>query len=238
MVRVTHLLEAHVVTEGDWIGATEICQLCRIDFDAVQELAELGVLEPRRSAGTWQVPAAALPRLRIVGRAHARSGAERQRCGPGAGAAGEAARARAAHPRAGAPGERSLTEALPAPCQPLLFRGRAGAVEHPVAVREAAELLDDGAVMLGRAQRAGEERAAPRPAPRPARAGRRPPTHPAPRGSRRAAAACRRRSAPPHPAPHPRPTASPRGSAPAPACRRRRRARCRGRCCAGTGRAG
>jgi len=39
MVRVTHLLEAHVVTEGDWIGATEICQLCRIDFHAVQELA-------------------------------------------------------------------------------------------------------------------------------------------------------------------------------------------------------
>ncbi len=67
MVRVTHLLEAHVVTEGDWIGATEICQLCRIDFDAVQELAALGVLEPRHSAGTWQVPAAALPRLRIVG---------------------------------------------------------------------------------------------------------------------------------------------------------------------------
>jgi chaperone modulatory protein CbpM len=67
MVRVTHLLEAHVVTEGDWIGATEICQLCRIDFHAVQELAELGVLEPRRTGAHWQVPAAALPRLRIVG---------------------------------------------------------------------------------------------------------------------------------------------------------------------------
>ena len=67
MVRVTHLLEAHVITEGDWLGATEICQLCRIDFGAVQELAELGVLEPRESGGAWQVPAAALPRLRIVG---------------------------------------------------------------------------------------------------------------------------------------------------------------------------
>jgi chaperone modulatory protein CbpM len=67
MVRVTHLLEAHVVTEGDWIGAAEICQLCRIDFDAVQELADLGVLEPRHSGGAWQVPAAVLPRLRIVG---------------------------------------------------------------------------------------------------------------------------------------------------------------------------
>ncbi len=67
MVRVTHLLEAHVVTEGDWIAAAEICQLCRIDFGAVQELAELGVLEPRRSGDAWQVPAAALPRLRLVG---------------------------------------------------------------------------------------------------------------------------------------------------------------------------
>jgi chaperone modulatory protein CbpM len=67
MVRVTHLIEAHLVTEGDWLGATEICQLCCIDFDAVQELAALGVLQPRQTAGAWQVPAAALPRLRIVG---------------------------------------------------------------------------------------------------------------------------------------------------------------------------
>ena len=67
MVRVTHLLEAHVVTESDWLGASEICQLCRIDFTAVQELAELGVLEPRRSGADWQVPATALPRLRVVG---------------------------------------------------------------------------------------------------------------------------------------------------------------------------
>jgi chaperone modulatory protein CbpM len=67
MVRVTQLLEAHLITEGDWIGASEICELCRIDFNAVQELAELGVLEPRRSGGAWQLPAAALPQLRIVG---------------------------------------------------------------------------------------------------------------------------------------------------------------------------
>jgi chaperone modulatory protein CbpM len=67
VVRVTHLLEAHVITEGDWIAATEICQLCRIDFNAVQELADLGVLEPRESGGAWEVPVAAVPRLRIVG---------------------------------------------------------------------------------------------------------------------------------------------------------------------------
>ena len=56
-----------MVTESDWLGASEICQLCRIDFTAVQELAELGVLEPRRSGADWQVPATALPRLRVVG---------------------------------------------------------------------------------------------------------------------------------------------------------------------------
>ena len=67
MVRVTHLLGAHVITEGDWIGATELCQLCRIDLESVRELAELGLLSPRESGAGWQVPAAALPRLRIVG---------------------------------------------------------------------------------------------------------------------------------------------------------------------------
>jgi hypothetical protein len=68
MVRVTQVFEAHVVSEGDWIGATEICRLCRIDFEAVQELAELGVVrQPRRSGDSWQLPATALPRLRIVG---------------------------------------------------------------------------------------------------------------------------------------------------------------------------
>ena len=67
MVRVTHLFEAHLITEGDWIGATEMCQLCRIDLAAVLELAELGLLTPRHSGADWQVPAAALPRLRIVG---------------------------------------------------------------------------------------------------------------------------------------------------------------------------
>ena len=70
MVRVTtQVLEAHVITEGDWIAVTEICQLCRIEPDAVRELGELGVvLAARDAGGGWQVPAAALPRLRIVGR--------------------------------------------------------------------------------------------------------------------------------------------------------------------------
>jgi chaperone modulatory protein CbpM len=69
MVRVTQVLEAHVLGEGDWIAATEICQLCRLDLPAVLELAALGVVSSReRAPGEWQVPATALPRLRVVGR--------------------------------------------------------------------------------------------------------------------------------------------------------------------------
>jgi chaperone modulatory protein CbpM len=68
MVRVTQVLEAHVLGEGDWIAAAEVCQLCRLDLDAVMELAALGVVAPRESVpGQWQVPATALPRLRVVG---------------------------------------------------------------------------------------------------------------------------------------------------------------------------
>jgi len=69
MVRVTQVLEAHVLGEGDWIAASEISQLCRLDLDAVLELAALGVMSSReRTPGEWQVPATALPRLRVVGR--------------------------------------------------------------------------------------------------------------------------------------------------------------------------
>jgi chaperone modulatory protein CbpM len=70
MVRMTTaVLEAHVLGEGDWIAATQVCELCRIDLEAVRELAELGLLTPRGNVpGEWQVPATALPRLRIVSR--------------------------------------------------------------------------------------------------------------------------------------------------------------------------
>jgi chaperone modulatory protein CbpM len=69
MVRVTQVFEAHVLGEGDWIGATEICELCRLDLEAVLELAALGVVSSReRSPGEWQVAATALPRLRVAGR--------------------------------------------------------------------------------------------------------------------------------------------------------------------------
>jgi chaperone modulatory protein CbpM len=69
MVRVTQVLEAHILGEGDWIAATEICELCRLDLQALLELAELGVVSSReRAPGEWQVPATALPRLRVASR--------------------------------------------------------------------------------------------------------------------------------------------------------------------------
>jgi chaperone modulatory protein CbpM len=69
MVRVTTaVLEAHVLGEGDWIGAAEVCQMCRIDLEVVREFAELGLVTSRQAQGEWQVPATALPRLRIVSR--------------------------------------------------------------------------------------------------------------------------------------------------------------------------
>ncbi|HWX68119.1 MAG TPA: chaperone modulator CbpM [Steroidobacteraceae bacterium] len=69
MVRVTQVLEAHLLGEGDWIAVSEICELCRLDLEAVLELAALGVVSSReRAPGDWQVAATALPRLRIAGR--------------------------------------------------------------------------------------------------------------------------------------------------------------------------
>jgi chaperone modulatory protein CbpM len=69
MVRVTEYLQAHVLGDADWIAVTEICQLCRLDQEAVRELAELGVVIARESVpGQWQIAATALPRLRVVGR--------------------------------------------------------------------------------------------------------------------------------------------------------------------------
>jgi hypothetical protein len=69
MVRVTtHVLEAHILSEGDWIEATRICQLCRIDLNVMRELSELGLVTARASGGGWQLPATAVPRLRVIGR--------------------------------------------------------------------------------------------------------------------------------------------------------------------------
>lgn len=65
----TRIVEAEVLGEGDWIAVTEVCRLCCIDLTAVRELAELGLVSPREAlASDWQLPATALPRMRMVGR--------------------------------------------------------------------------------------------------------------------------------------------------------------------------
>jgi chaperone modulatory protein CbpM len=58
-----------VVSDADWIAAGEFCRLCRLDLEAVIELAELGLVSPRGySPQEWQLPAAAVPRLALAGR--------------------------------------------------------------------------------------------------------------------------------------------------------------------------
>src|SRR5204862_7941699 len=55
--------------EGDGTGATESCRLCWLGRGAVTEPAEVGVGAPRATPpGEWQIPATALPRLRVIGR--------------------------------------------------------------------------------------------------------------------------------------------------------------------------
>jgi len=61
--------DAQLVGEADWIAASEMCRLCRLELDVVIELAELGLVAPRGHAPEqWQLPAAALPRLAVAGR--------------------------------------------------------------------------------------------------------------------------------------------------------------------------
>lgn len=63
------LLEARVLDEQDSIPVEALCALCRLDLDAVIELAELGVLAPRGAAPReWQIPATALAHARLAAR--------------------------------------------------------------------------------------------------------------------------------------------------------------------------
>ncbi|MBS0365753.1 MAG: MerR family transcriptional regulator [Proteobacteria bacterium] len=65
----TQTVQAQVLGEGDWIAVTEVSQLCHIGAHDLHELVELGVFAHREPhAGEWQVPAAALPRLRVMAR--------------------------------------------------------------------------------------------------------------------------------------------------------------------------
>ena len=62
MVRVTTRARSARLIEGDWIEATQICQMCRIDLEVVQELSELGLVsrasDARRLAGAGDLAAA------------------------------------------------------------------------------------------------------------------------------------------------------------------------------------
>jgi len=65
-VTLTHI---EVLGERDWVAVTEIYRRCRIDAAALKELADLGVIEPRGGRPEdWELPAAALPRLRVAAR--------------------------------------------------------------------------------------------------------------------------------------------------------------------------
>lgn len=69
MTDANDLLQAHLLDESDWIGASEVCRLCRIELTAVVELADLGVVSPRGyDPEQWQFPATALQRLRTASR--------------------------------------------------------------------------------------------------------------------------------------------------------------------------
>ena len=69
MSNLTEIREVRLVGEADWIAAAEVCRLCRLDLDAIIELADLGLVSPRGySPREWQLPAAAVPRLSMAGR--------------------------------------------------------------------------------------------------------------------------------------------------------------------------
>jgi chaperone modulatory protein CbpM len=69
MTEVTQLTQVQLIAEHEWLAVTEICRLCRIDAAMVQELRELGAVVPRgRLPEEWELPASALPRLRVMGR--------------------------------------------------------------------------------------------------------------------------------------------------------------------------
>jgi chaperone modulatory protein CbpM len=63
------LLQVHLLSESDWIGVDTLCRLSGVDLVAIVELAEIGWVTPRGFAPeAWQLPATALPRLRVIGR--------------------------------------------------------------------------------------------------------------------------------------------------------------------------
>jgi chaperone modulatory protein CbpM len=66
---MVEMREVRVVGEAEWIAAADFCRLSRLDLEAVVELVDLGLVAPRgQFPQEWQLPAAAVPRLAMVGR--------------------------------------------------------------------------------------------------------------------------------------------------------------------------
>lgn len=69
MIDMVEMRQVRVVGDAEWIAAGEFCRLCRLELEAVIELADLGLVSPRGySPQEWQLPAAAVPRLAMAGR--------------------------------------------------------------------------------------------------------------------------------------------------------------------------
>ncbi len=69
MDEIMEIHDIRLVGETDWIAAAELCRLCRLDLEAIVELADLGLVSPQGGAPEeWQLPAAALPRLAMASR--------------------------------------------------------------------------------------------------------------------------------------------------------------------------
>ena len=69
MTEPVDVLQAQLLGQGDWIAVDRLCRLCDLTLDTLVELAELGAVSPRGfRPDEWQVPATALPRLRLMAR--------------------------------------------------------------------------------------------------------------------------------------------------------------------------
>ena len=69
MANLNNPPDAHLLTEHDWIAASDVCRLCFMELTAVIELVDLGLVDSRGGVpDEWLLPASALPRLRVVGR--------------------------------------------------------------------------------------------------------------------------------------------------------------------------
>jgi chaperone modulatory protein CbpM len=69
MRNAIEILEARLLGDSDWLDVEELGRLCDLSLEMMTELVDLGVAPARGGASReLQVPATALPRLRIASR--------------------------------------------------------------------------------------------------------------------------------------------------------------------------